>query len=279
MAAGLQFERSGEVAQFAGLMARDRAYPPLQEYVYHLVSKIKQHDFLLGFSNDDRVSRVSANSSNSTSDYYLQAQLGIDGYFLHSHLKRYRLERDVRDILIARPQVLLAHDPSDEPRNYAKTFEIIAADLFPCAVLVDNQDLHIQRYVHPVLGCDNEASAIAFNNGIRILDYAARFDEEDERLQIFTWWDIPQESMLEQYNISLQIITPDWQNLRQVDRHLYHKIVPWSVIEFSTKDLPAGEYRLVLILYRPDNGERVQGTDIASGQIAEILPLLDFHIE
>ena len=69
---------------------------------------------------------------------------------MHTHERRYRLERDVRDILAARPQVLL-YDPSDEPRNYAKTFEIINEDFIPC--LSDNPDLHIQRYTHPVLGC------------------------------------------------------------------------------------------------------------------------------
>ena len=39
--AGFQFDRSGEVVKFAGLMARDRQYPPLQDYVYHLVGKIQ----------------------------------------------------------------------------------------------------------------------------------------------------------------------------------------------------------------------------------------------
>ena len=128
-----------------------------------------------------------------------------------------------RDILAAHPQVLLAYDPSDEPRNYAKTFEIVSEDYIPCAILVDNEDLHIQRYAHPVLGCENEATSIEYDNGIKILDYAAHFDEVNERIQVLTWWEVPDESMLDQFNISLQIITSDWQNLRQVDRHLYDR--------------------------------------------------------
>ena len=275
---GFQFHQSGDVIQYAGLMARDRVYPPLHDYVYHLNGNTETNDYLLGFSPSDRVNRVSRNSSNSISDYYLKAQLGIDGYFLHSHLKRYRLERDVRDILTAHPQVLLAFDPSDEPRNYARTFEIIAADYIPCAVLVDNPDLHIQRYAHPVLGCDNAATTVEYDNGIRVLDYAAQLDEQNERLQVLTWWEVPDESMLDQFNISLQIITSDWRNLRQVDRHLYDKIAPWNVIELSTVDLPAGDYRLMLILYERDSLEKVYGLTLPSGDSTNMQTLLAFAI-
>ena len=278
MVAGFQFERLGEVVQYAGLMARDRAYPPLHDYVFRLDGKTKQNDFLVGFTDDDRVSRVSPNSSNSTSDYYLQVQLGIDGYFLHSHLKRYRLESDVKEILAAHPQVLLAHNPSNQPLNYARTLEYVTQDFIPCTVLVDNSDLHIQRYVHPVLGCEHDAASVKYENGIQILDHAAHFDAEAERIQVFTWWDVPDENMLDQYNISLQIITPDWQNLRQIDRHLYNNIVPWNVTELSTVDLPEGEYDLILVLYRRDSGERIQGLEVASEEVAKFFSLRGFII-
>ena len=233
---------------------------------------------MIGFTEYQEVNYAYTHSSHSISDYYLKAQLGIDGYFLHSHLKRYRLERDVREILTAHPQVLLAFDPSDEPRNYARTFEIIAEDLIPCSVLVDNPDLHIQRYAHPVLGCDNAATTVEYDNGIRVLDYAAQLDEQNERLQVLTWWEVPDESMLDQFNISLQIITSDWRNLRQVDRHLYDKIAPWNVIELSTVDLPAGDYRLMLILYERDSLDKVYGLTLPSGDSTNMQTLLAFAI-
>ncbi len=276
--AGFFFGRSSEILDYAGLQAIVPQYPPLHKYVYHLESLTKHGDYVIGFDPSGSVNKVPIFTWHSISDYYLKAQLGIDGYFLHSHLKRYRLERDVRDILTAHPQVLLAYDPSDEPRNYARTFEIIAADYIPCSVLVDNPDLHIQRYTHPVLGCDNEATTIDYENGITVLDYAARFDAENERLQVLTWWELPDEDMLDQFNISLQIITTDWQNQRQVDRHLYDNITPWSVIELSTQDLPAGEYRLMLILYERDSLDKVNGQSLPNGDYTNMHTLLTFSI-
>ena len=109
--AGIQFDRSGEVVNYAGLMARDRRYPPVHEYIFHLQGKTMPRDFLLGFTVEDRLSRVSRNSSNSTLDYYLKVQLDIDGIFLHSHLKRYRLESDVRAILNEHPSFATGSRP------------------------------------------------------------------------------------------------------------------------------------------------------------------------
>ena len=194
--------------------------------------------------------------SYSISDYYLDAQLGIDGVFLHTNLRRYRLEQDVRSILRAHPQILLAHNPSSVPLNYAGTLTTVQDVFISCDVLVDEPTLLIRRYVHPVMGCIHDAAPIEYENGIRVVDRAVQFDVDAERIKVLTWWDLPDEAMLEEYNISLQIIASGGQNVRQIDHHLYDNIVPWSVVELSTADLPADDYTLVLILYRRDSGSK-----------------------
>ena len=276
--AGWQFHLSGEVIEYAGLMARDRHYPPLHEYVFHLLNKTESQDYLVGFSEEDQVSIVSSYRSHSTADYYLKAQLGIDGIFLHASLKRYRLEQDTRGILREHPHLLLAHDPSDVPPNYARALEIIQENYMPCAVLVDKSDLLVQRYVHSVMDCDHEPAPIAYENGIKVIDRAARYVPASNLVQVLTWWEVADESLLDKYNVSMQIITPDWQNVRQEDRHLY-ELPPWDVIELSTADLPPGDYRLVIILYHRDSGEKVSGVDPATGETAKIWPILEFTIE
>lgn len=98
-AVGYQFLQTGEVVSFAGLMARDRQYPPLHDYIGALDGMTRDLDYLVGFTEIDRLSHFSYNRSNSTVDYYLESQLDIDGKFLHASLQRYRLERDVRAFL------------------------------------------------------------------------------------------------------------------------------------------------------------------------------------
>ena len=84
-----------------------------------------------------------------------------------------------------------------------------------CDVLVDEPALLIRRYAHPVMGCNHEAAPIEYENGIKVVDRAVQFDEDTERINVLTWWDVPDEAMLEEYNISLQIISSEGQNVRQ----------------------------------------------------------------
>ena len=275
--AGYQFGRSIEFLDYVGLIANIQRYPPLHEYVSHLQGKTGYGDYLIGFSETDNVNRASWRR-NFIADYYLQVQLGIDGTFLHTSLKRYRLERDVRGILREHPHVLLAHDPSDVPPNYIKALETIQEDYIPCAILVSEPDLRIQRYVHPVMDCDHQPASMEYSNDIRMVDRFARYVSEAEALQILTGWEVADEGLLDEYNVSMQIITPDWRNVRQEDRHLY-ELPPWNVIDLSTEGLPPGDYRLMMILYHRSTGEKVSGLDLTSGEAGNLLPLLAFTIE
>ena len=275
---GFQFARSEQILEFAGYAAQGKEYPPLQRFTALLQGQTGYRDYLLGFSESLALNENREGYDWSIADYYLKARLGIDGAFLHTSLRRYRLGRDVRGILREHPHVLLAHDPSDIPPNYARALEIIQENYIPCAVLVDKLDLLIQRYVHSVMGCGHEPAPIAYGHGIKVIDRAGRYVPESNLVQILTWWEAADEGLLNKYNVSMQIITSDWRNVRQEDRHLY-ELPPWDVIDLSTEGLPPGDYRLMMILYHRDTGEKISGADLTTGEAAKIWPILEFTIE
>ena len=278
--AGYHFGRSGLILEYATLSyIQTWEFPPLQDYVYLLQGKVRPSDFVVGFSESLTLNENRSNYDWSISDYYFDAQLGIDGVFLHTNLRRYRLEQDVQAILMAHPQILLAHDPSEIPLNYARTLATVQEQLLSCDVLVDEPTLVIRRYVHPVIGCNHEAVSIKYDNGIKVVDRAVQFDADAELINVLTWWDVPNEASLDEYNISLQIITSKGQNIWQIDRHLYDNIVPWSVIELSTDELPAGDYRLMLILYHRVGGAKVTGVDSASATACKFLHMKSISLE
>lgn len=274
--AGIHFGRSGLIQEYATVGKRAWQYPPLHKYAIALQGKARSNDLVVGFSESLSLNENRSNYDWGISDYYFDAQLGIDGVFLHTNLKRYRLEEDIRSILKAHPQILLAHDPSNVPLNYAKTLATVQDVLAPCDLLVDEPALSIRRYAHAVMGCDHEAAPITYENGIRVVDRAVRFDPKSEHVQALIWWDVPDESMLQEYNVSLQIITSDGRNVRQTDRHLYDNIVPWNVIELPAEDLPADDYTLALILYERDTGSKVIGVDASTEESGGILRLQGF---
>ena len=279
VSAGVSFSGSGQLQKYTTYFERTSKYPPLHLYTSHLKGKVKSGDYLVGFSKSLVVNDTRSLHVLSTSDYYLDAQLGIDGIFLHTNLRRYRLTEDVRTILKAHPSILLAHDPSNAPVNYARTLGTVQDVFVSCDLLVDKSTLLIRRYAHPVMGCNHESAPIDYDNGIRVVDRAVRFDPLSERIESLIWWEVPDSAILEEYNISVQLLRSDGRNVRQTDRHLNDNLVPWSVIELSTADLPSGDYQLVLILYHRENLAKVAGFDLASAKVSKFAHMESISLE
>lgn len=79
---------------------------------------------------------------------------------------------------------------------------------------------------------------------------------------------------LEQLRMSYQLIANDWQKYAQVDLPLVHPD-RWRRFSIDISDVPAGSYRLMVILYHSDSGERYAWLNNNPGNM---LPLTDFFI-
>ncbi len=276
--AGYQFYRSDKILAHASSMVRTRQYPPMQNYIYHLQGKVREEDHLLGFSFADYVNR-DLKHGKSAADFYTELHLGINGVFIQSRAYGDWQTRDIRDKIDRHPYLLFTYDPQDKPKHFDSALSKIEADYTACDVIVDEPDLFVQRYVNPMLDCEREYAPITYDNGIRVVDRFARYVPESEVVQILTGWEVPDESLLYEYNVSLQIITPEWQNVRQIDRHLYEReVLKWYEAELSTEGLPAGDYRVVVIVYDRETNKKVNGID-STGEAANIFPVLTFTIE
>ena len=287
--AGYQLGQPTKIVNYSLTNSVYLSYPPLHEYVYLLKDKVRSTDYLVGYTGSRRVNRKTmyAVYGWSTAAYYLEGQLGIDGKFIEKSYKGAEFEKTMKTIMDNHPYLLFAYDPGeDRPPNLDAALDIIHKDFIPCDVLVNEPDLLVQRYVNQVVDCDHQPAPIAYDNGIKVIDRFVRYVPESEVLQILTGWEAAAGDWLDPYTVSLQIITSDWRNVRQIDRRLYDNwlpwdalLLPWNVLELSTEGLPPGDYQLMLILYNRDSGEKMSGLDLTSGEAGNILPLLSFTIE
>ena len=281
-AASYQFYRSDDILTYASSMTRTRVYPPMQNYVYHLQGKVRSADYLLGFTLMDYVNR-DLKHGKSAADFYTQLHLGIDGAFIQ-HRNRPDwdwLTQDVRDKINRHPYLLLTYDPQNKHPQFDGALNRIETDYVACDVVVDEPNLFVQRYVHALIGCEREGYApIAYDNGVMLVDRFAKYNEDTDTVQILTGWEVEDESLLHEYNVSLQIITPDWQSTgRPTDRHLYEEdILKWYEAELSTDGLPPGDYRVMVIVYDRETNKKVHGIDLNSGASTDIFPILTFTI-
>ena len=276
--AGWQLYRLPSFMDYIGTMVIVQHYPPLQDYVTALEGKTRPQDFIVGFSKANFVNHEDKHSK-SVGDYYIETQLGIDGTFIASGLNQENTVLDVAEKVGNYPYLLFTHNPANKPGNFEQVLGIIQRDYQACDVVLDEPELFVQRYVHQLLTCDREYEPIVYGNGVTIVDKYATYDPESYTVRIVTGWEVAHEQLLYEYNVSLQLVTGDWQNVGQTDRHLHDDLLKWYVAELSTTDLPPDDYRVMVVVYHRDTGEKVIGTDLTTGETGTILPITVFTIE
>ncbi len=280
LVSGFALRRADDFLEYQGTVGIVDAYPPLAEYVDALMGKTEAHDYVLGFTGTDFVN-APGKRGKSTADYYMETLLGIDGAFAPGHLDAETLTVDLPRKLDEQPFILFTFDPLSPPANLALVHDYLGQSYRACDRVIDNPDLLVQRYVDKALACDHEYQPIHFDNGVRIVDKFAELRDDDGVIRVVTGWEVDDETLLDDYNVSIQIITPDWRNVAQApDRHLYHNILKWYVVELPTADLAPGAYRVAVIVYdRRNPSAKVAGTDLTSGEAGTILPVFSFTVD
>lgn len=277
-ASGWNLYRLPSFLDHIGTLDAVNFYPPMQDYVFELEGKIRPHDYVVGFTDANFVNHKGKHDK-STSDYYMEAQLGIDGTFIPSYFDAEKLEVDFPDKLANHPYLLFTYNPQDKPDNFDIALNIIQQDYIACEIIIDELHLFVQRYIYQSFTCDREYATIVYENGVTIVDKDVQYNATTNTVRILTGWDVADEQLLYEYNVSLQIVTGDWQNVGQTDRHLHDDLLKWYVAELPTEDLPAGDYRVMVVVYHRDTGEKVAGIDLLTDEKATILPITVFTIE
>ena len=279
VAGGIRVHRLAEHWPLAGHHTLLMDHPPLQHFADALNGVTRAQDFILGFADSPMINWPLKHGW-TTAEYYTQAVLGIDGAFVNARLRGDELKTHVIERLDDNPFLLFTYDPSDQPVIFDDVLEIIQAHYKRCEVIVNKENVFVQRYVYQPLSCDREYQPIHYENGIKILDKFADYDSERQSVRVVTGWEVADESQIDEYNVSFQILNSDWRNVRQLDEHLHNDVLKWYVAEIPTAGLPPGDYRVVVILYDPNrSGEKVSGVDLTTGEAGAILPIRGFTIE
>lgn len=278
MSSGFMLRDSETYLDYQGTVFAVNFYPPLHEYVAALDGKTKPHDYVLGFTEANFVNNRGKHGK-STADYYLETLLGIDGAFIPFNLNDENLKVDVPKKIDNHPYLLLTVNPLENPKVFDDTLMMIEADYTACDVVIDQLDLFVQRYVRQPLTCEHEYQSIVYDNGATIVDMFAEYDPLSKLIRITTGWTVADEQLLYEYNVSLQLVTGDWQNVGQTDRHLHDDLLKWYVAELPTDALPPDDYRIMVVVYNQTTGEKVTGTNLTTGETGTILPITVFTIE
>lgn len=279
MAGFFNIYHQAEHWQYAGHHSLLPAHPPLHQFADALQGRTRPHEALLGFTQASFLNS-GLHYGFSTVDYYSQTVLGVHGAFIYTGLQGGEL-REAFDRRVGEyPYLTFVYQPHDLPANFNEVRALLEEAYSPCEVVVDKEGIFARRYTYHALDCVRPYRSIEYENGIKIVDRFAELEREKRSIRVVTGWEVAEERQLDEYNVSIQIISTDWQSLVQApDRHLYDDVLTWYSVELPTADLPAGDYKVMVILYDRETIKKVAGVDLATGLSSDIHPVFTFAVD
>ena len=279
IAGGLHIHNLGDSWTYSGRTSIFVDIPPLHRHTDALQSKTRELEKALSFSQSKWVD-WKLRHGKSIADYYYGVMLNRDHAFVISDGSASHTLEDLINLIDDHPYLVLVYNPAEMPLMIEDVIAALEAEYKDCGLLVDISDLIAQRFVYKTLACDRDYEPIHFDNGIRIIDKFADFNSDRQTVRVVTGWEVADAAQLEEYNVSIQILTKDGQKARQFgDEHLYNSVLPWYLAEMSTDGLPPADYRAVVILYDRNSNAKAAGLDLTTGEVGAILPILHFTID
>jgi len=253
VAAGLSFQSGGDWRYFVADRPPLSPLPPWQ-VISRLALQAEQKPTIIGY-HLSRGMLERSNKMNYTQKRHYFDRHGIE-FKLFGHSEAF--DNYIRSHAIALPSLWLVYQTAPTMPHEIADQQMILADLdyHLCDTLEAAVDTVILQYAWNTLDCSPpQLRASHQTDIINYQFYGAELGAANSTIMFNDQWTPRVDDALENYKMSYQLITPDWDNIAQLDLPLVH---PGQLRLFSidTADVPAGTYRLMAILYDGDSGER-----------------------
>ncbi len=188
-------------------------------------------------------------------------------------------EEYVRPHAITEPSIWIFYQTSKTDPIEAAQIEAVMHKLNyqPCETIETGVDTMVTQYLWGTLNCQPPQLAASYQTDI--IDYqfyAAELDGAHSKLLFSDQWTAQGDDRLENYKMSYQLITSDWNNVAQLDLPLVHE-GQLRLFSIDIANVPAGAYHLMAILYDRDSGERQDWLN-STGGLSNMLTLTEIVI-
>ena len=257
--AGLAYQQSGEWTRYLSISGRYEELIP-----WHAVSRaIVRSDLaqapVVGYQFDDFRLNWLSKIDYAQNEFYF-AQHGIE---VRSFEDSAGFEEAIRFRSITDPALWLMYRTSLVNAAKASDLEAImrAARYAPCASEALGIDTMLTAYRWEALDCAPPRTASTHRTALLEYEfYTAALSADGGALLFVDRWTTKDGMPPDGLNLSHQLISADWENVAQLDLPLVNE---GRLRQFSIgiAEAPAGNYRLMTILYDSQTGERHDWTD------------------
>ena len=251
--AGAAFQRTPAWNPYVHDREYDQAESPIQ-VISRLALQAEQQPIIIGYRYARFLLTWTSQISYSQRDHY------FDRHHLTLNLisDLDDLAPYVRSRAIAEPSIWIFHQTSQTSAAEAAAIESIMRGLNYqlCDTLEIGIDTVIRQYTWQTLNC--QPPQLLSSHQTAAIDYqfyGAALDMAHSKLLFSDQWTARIDDDLENYKMSYQLISADWNNPAQLDLPLVHEGQP-RLFSIDISNVPPGQYRLMAILYDKRTGQR-----------------------
>ena len=252
--AGLAFQTIPDWEQHIAGQTIAFQYPPAQ-IISRLALQAEQQPIIIGYRYSVTVlSWVPDHYNYSQREHYFERH---DIAFEAADNPEW-IENNVRGAAIIEPSIWIVYLTSETNSEQAAEINDIMDGLNyqRCETVEIGTDTVIAQYLWKSLNCQPPQPLASHQTAaINYQFYGAALDIPHSKLLFSDQWTAQTDDDLENYKMSYQLISADWNNPAQLDLPLVRR---GELRQFSIdiSKAPAGTYRLMAILYNKHSGER-----------------------
>lgn len=255
--------------------------PSVQHIASALKERVTETDKILGYTNTLHLESRGRHGP-SVSNYYFSSQ-GINAKFIY--LDRDTLSADeVRlqtlNRIAGQPSIWFTYQPNLPKAEYLTVaHDVLTEHHDLCETQHIAGDVTLEHYVWKGLDCQPISSETTVQyDDITMTHMDALLSDDQSTLTIVGNWDVAEGFPDTTYNISYQVITADWQNVAQHDEFVLTDTPRWTQVTLTVDTLEAGEYRVMIVIYHWQNGDKLEGQVNPSGEVGTLLTVDSFII-
>ena len=271
VAAGLIFQVTADWPQYVSL---SHARAPTQ-IISRLALQAEQKPVIIAYDYDAFLINWPAHIGYSQQEHYF----GQHDITLEVIEKLAAFEDYTSQNAITAPALWIFYQTSQTSAEQITKVEAVTHKLNyqPCETIEMGVDTMVTQYLWDTLNCQPPQLAASYQTDV--IDYqfyAAELDGAHSKLLFSDQWTAQGDDILENYKMSYQLITSDWNNVAQLDLPLVHEGKS-RLFSIDIANVPAGTYRLMAIVYDKDSGERQDWLN-STGGLSNMLTLTEIVI-
>ncbi len=273
--AGFSFQTTANWGEY--LAGRSASFPlsPVQ-VISRLALQAEQKPTIVGYRYFSPLFNWRGTYINySQREYYFEQQ----NITLEVSADPEKFEVYARQNTITSPALWIFYQTSTIDREQAAEIQAIMDNLHYqlCKTVAVGMDTVILQYTWNTLDCSPPQLLASYQtDAIAYQFYGTELDTANSKLHFNDLWTARTDGALDHYKMLYQLITPDWNNVAQLDLPLVHP-GQLRLLSIDMADVPAGTYRLMVILHDKNSGER-QGWLNNTGDLPDMLMLSEIVI-